>query len=72
MTLSHYYDVKHLDPLQLKASLNYVGPISIGVGAGNNDWFQYSSGIITDINVCKPNLDHAVVLIGYGTDQSTG
>jgi len=71
VTISHYWDVAHENSTQLQAALNYVGPISISVGAGNNAWFNYQGGIIDDINVCKPNLDHAVVLVGYGQDDKT-
>ena len=66
--LTHYYDVTHLDPDQLKGAVAQVGPISIGVGAGNDAWFHYNSGIIDDASVCKPNLDHAVLLVGYGAE----
>jgi hypothetical protein len=46
--LTHYYDVSHLNPDQLKAAVQQVGPISIGVGAGNAAWFNYAGGIIDD------------------------
>lgn len=64
--MTHYYDVTHLNPDQLKGAVQQVGPISIGVGAGNDAWFHYTSGIIDSIDICKPNLDHAVLLVGYG------
>lgn len=67
--LTHYYDVTHLNPDQLKGAVSQVGPISIGVGAGNDAWFHYAGGIIDDINICKPNLDHAVLLVGYGSEN---
>lgn len=68
VTLTHYYDVTHLNPDQLKGAVSQVGPISIGVGAGNAAWFNYAGGIIDDANICKPNLDHAVLLVGYGSE----
>ena len=37
--LNHYWDVTHLDPLQLKGAIANVATISIGVGAGNDAWF---------------------------------
>jgi cathepsin L len=43
-----YYDVRQQNTTQLKAALNFIGPISIGVGAGNSEWFQYQGGIIDD------------------------
>lgn len=67
--LTHYYDVTHLNPDQLKGAVSQVGPISIGVGAGNDAWFHYAGGIIDDSKVCLPNLDHAVLLVGYGSEN---
>jgi hypothetical protein len=58
-----------LNPDQLKGAVSQVGPISIGVGAGNDAWFHYTSGIIDSIDICKPNLDHAVLLVGYGSEN---
>ena len=63
--------MRHENTTQLKGALNFVGPISISVGAGNSEWFQYEGGIIDDYQACPPNLDHAVVLVGYGTDDKT-
>jgi len=60
--------VSHQNPEQLKGAVNAVGPISIGVGAGNAAWFQYKSGIIDNADICLPNLDHAVLLVGYGEE----
>ena len=67
--MTHYYDVTHLNPDQLKGAVSQVGPISIGVGAGNDAWWHYAGGIIDSYDVCKPNLDHAVLLVGYGIEQ---
>ena len=43
-------------------------PISVGVQA--DALGQYRSGIIS--GYCSSNHDHAVLLVGYGTDTSTG
>lgn len=46
-------------------------PLAIAVAAGNDDWFQYSGGVL-DEGDCQGGLDHAVVLVGYlpGQDES--
>jgi len=43
------------------------GPVSIVVDA---DWQSYSGGVLT--SNCGTNFDHAVLLVGYGHDSTTG
>ena len=66
--VTRYDDIAHLDPVKLKAGVAQHGPISIGVGAGNTAWRSYQGGIL-DSPDCKPNLDHAVLLVGYGVEE---
>ncbi len=59
----------------LKDALVHVGPISIGVDA-NYDWQVYSGGVYTpgeDGCSSDPSqMDHGVVLVGYGHDSFNG
>lgn len=43
----------------------YKQPISVAIEADQNIFQSYSSGVLTA--TCGTNLDHAVVLVGYGT-----
>ena len=56
----------------LKYYLYNIGPISIGVNA-NRDWQLYKSGIYDPDTEKCPNsmrdIDHGVVLVGYGSDN---
>ena len=45
------------------------GPLGILVGA-NRDFFNYSSGIFTAD--CLSGVNHAVILVGFGYDSSSG
>lgn len=47
-----------------------VGPISIGVDA--SDWHSYESGVFDGCNQENPDVNHAVVLYGYGVDEDSG
>ena len=49
-----------------------VGPVSIGMHGSLNTFYSYSNGIYFDSNCSTTKLDHAVVLIGYGTDDEFG
>jgi hypothetical protein len=51
----------------LKALMNAVvnvGPISISAAA--EPWQTYESGVFSD--ACGADVDHAIQLVGYGTD----
>jgi cathepsin L len=53
--------------------LNYVamnGPLAISVEA--NSWSGYETGVFNGCNQTNPDLDHAVMLVGYGTDPQFG
>merc|ERR1711972_502236 len=43
------------------------GPISISVAAGGLGWQLYFGGIMSGSN--NYDMDHAVLLVGYGTDN---
>lgn len=50
--------------------LAFVGPLAVSVAAG--DWYEYEEGIYdgcADWN--NITLDHAVQLVGYGTENNT-
>jgi cathepsin L len=57
-----------------------VGPVSISIEADTRSFQLYNSGIYSDFEGCnansktkgatsQPNIDHAVVLVGYGTEN---
>ncbi|SCM04501.1 chabaupain 1 [Plasmodium chabaudi chabaudi] len=53
-------DVK---PNELIMALNYVGPVTIGVGA-SDEFVLYSGGVFD--GECASEINHAVLLVGYG------
>jgi C1A family cysteine protease len=46
-------------------------PISVGIEADKLVFQSYKNGIITSTN-CGTNMDHAVLIVGYGTENGTG
>jgi C1A family cysteine protease len=45
-------------------------PVSVAVEADGLDWQFYFGGVVTDN--CGLNLDHGVLVVGYGTDATQG
>lgn len=46
------------------------GPIAISVDA--SAWSHYETGVFNGCNQTNPDIDHAVLLVGYGTDTQLG
>jgi len=47
------------------------GPVSVAIEADTSTFQLYTSGIIDSAN-CGTNLDHGVLVVGYGADEDTG
>ena len=44
-------------------------PVNVALSAGNDIFRNYSSGIVTESDGCPTRVDHAVVAVGYGTEN---
>lgn len=66
-TITAYTDVDSGDEGQLLKASN-VGPVSIAIEADQMS-FQFYSGGVFDDSSCGTNLDHGVLVVGYGTDS---
>lgn len=47
------------------------GPVSVGIDASTSTFHFYSRGIYYDEKCSSSFLDHGVLAVGYGTDDST-
>jgi len=64
-----FVDLPEGDEEKLMEALAAVGPIAIAIDASHETFQFYSHGIYTEPD-CKPDeLDHAVLLVGYGTEK---
>lgn len=61
-----YVDVVPSSDIMMMAALDKQ-PVSVAIEADQKDFQLYKSGVFTGI--CGTNLDHGVLLVGYGTDN---
>ena len=69
-TISGYVKLEENNYEQLMYAVATFGPIAVSVDASS--WHSYSSGIFNGCNQSNPDINHAVVLLGYGTDKLLG
>jgi len=69
-TISSYIDI----PSGNETAIGYAiqnGPISIAIEADQSVFQDYQTGVLSS-SACGTNLDHGVLIVGYGHDNTTG
>ena len=68
-TVTGYKSISSSDETALKRAVATVGPIAVSIDASKNSFMQYSSGIYYEplCSSSRRSLDHAVLVVGYGT-----
>jgi C1A family cysteine protease len=69
VTITDCADVPANNQLALKEAVSF-GPVSIAIEADTRIFQSYSSGVITSSS-CGTELDHGVLIVGYGTEPET-
>ena len=67
-TLSSFVDVAQGSEADLMKAVN-LGPVSIAIEADQQCFQFYSGGILSDSS-CGMQLDHGVLVVGYGTENN--
>lgn len=67
--ISSYVDVTPNNTMSMMTAVAQQ-PVSVAVEADGLDWQFYFGGVVTDS--CGLNLDHGVLVVGYGTDSIHG
>lgn len=65
--IANYTHLPTNDYASLLKAVATVGPVAVSVDAS---WFSYESGVFS--GDCGTSVDHAVQLVGYGTDSDSG
>merc|ERR1712066_326976 len=66
VTITGHTDVHARDEDALKAAVS-KHPVSVAIEADKSAFQLYRSGVL-DSSSCGTNLDHGVLVVGYGTD----
>eukprot|EP00615_Pteridomonas_danica_P010929 CAMPEP_0114340340 /NCGR_PEP_ID=MMETSP0101-20121206/8313_1 /TAXON_ID=38822 ORGANISM="Pteridomonas danica, Strain PT" /NCGR_SAMPLE_ID=MMETSP0101 /ASSEMBLY_ACC=CAM_ASM_000211 /LENGTH=370 /DNA_ID=CAMNT_0001473573 /DNA_START=100 /DNA_END=1212 /DNA_ORIENTATION=- len=69
-TITGYTTITSNSYDELMEAVATVGPIGLTVDA--SQWSGYSGGVFDGCNQENPDLDHGVLLVGYGTDSDLG
>ncbi|KAL1460120.1 hypothetical protein WDU94_012058 [Cyamophila willieti] len=63
-----YVDITEGDEDKLKAAIATIGPASIAIDASHQSFQFYSEGVYYEPECNATELDHGVLIVGYGTD----
>lgn len=65
-TCSRYIELPFGDEEALKEAVATKGPVSVAIDASHSSFFLYQSGVYDDPS-CTENVNHGVLVVGYGT-----
>jgi len=68
-TITGWKNIKPFNETRLMDVVYNVGPISVGLDASSKEFRFYKSGVM---DTCGTMINHAVLLVGYGTDEESG
>jgi len=67
-----YVDLPPNDEDALLEAVGVWGPVSISVDATHASFMNYKSGVYYEPNCSSTQLDHAILIVGYGKDAASG
>ena len=66
--ISGYRNINYGDEITLKKAVAKLGPVAVGIDAGQSGFSSYSGGIYKSYSCDPDRVNHAVVVVGYGTE----
>jgi cathepsin L len=65
-----FVDVTEGDEVALKNAIATVGPCSVAIDASHESFQFYSHGVYRDPECTPQDIDHGVLAVGYGVDET--
>ncbi|GMT28136.1 hypothetical protein PFISCL1PPCAC_19433, partial [Pristionchus fissidentatus] len=69
---SGFVDLPRFDENALKTAVATIGPISVAIDANHLSFMRYKGGVFYEEECNGIKLNHAVLVVGYGTDENEG
>lgn len=70
-TVKSYSQVKRRDEYDLARTVGLLGPVAVALHV-NDNFLSYESGVFEDQSCLDKDVNHAVLVVGYGTDPTLG
>ncbi|KFM79650.1 Cathepsin S, partial [Stegodyphus mimosarum] len=67
--ISSFVDLPSGNEQALKQAVAIIGPISVAIDGGQETFHNYRGGIYDEPKCSNSELDHAVTVVGYGTEN---
>jgi cathepsin L len=64
-----FVDLPQGDEVKLKEAVSSVGPVSVAIDAGQGSFQFYKQGVYVEPLCSSIELNHGVLVVGYGTES---
>lgn len=64
-----FVDIPEGDEVKMMQAVATIGPVSVAIDASHESFQFYSEGVYDEPTCDAQNLDHGVLVVGYGTDE---